>query len=802
MDVIALFDRLRDNGFSIGVDQYLSAHRLIARVAETSDGPLPRQRFKTLLAPLVCRSPGEQTHFQELFDRWESERSEPEPDDGRREDPRRVYQQLDRSQRTGGLLVAGLAVTSLVAALTVFEPRVRGHVPDTITVALEQIISRLLGKTPPPPQNSSDSSRGAQPPRQGGSTVVGGSVPRPPSPVSPPQPPPPILPPPPIPQPPSDTVPGPHSKVWWVAPFVCLLALLVWWSFFRRALGRAARPDGGPAFRLDPGRGVAELIPERSFRGVGRRLRERLLVAHDLLDPVATAEATARSFGRVTERYRGRFGQPEYLCLVDRRSEADELSDAVVIMLRRMAINAVVYTFDRDPRHCRPIRRFDVRRSLNALARAHPGHRLLLFSDATGMVDRRHGHLADWVGPAFRSWPQRILLTPLEAKEWTHREQELASLGFEIVAGTGQGLIDLRLASARRRKGSVPTKPDDEELQPLPSLLVDGDTRWRDPLPPTRAEVEQLESELERYLGPSGFLWLQGCSVFPELHLGLTLLLGIRLSEGRVPVGKLARLDRLLRLPWFRYGHMPDWLRRSLIGGMSGGRRRRVRRVVIDWLAGDAGTSAGGQDGLGFARESLRQAMVRAWARRRPEGSPMRETLFYGFLANDLGQRLAFVVPRKLRAMFEGFKAGPWRRRLFVWIVAALAATKVIKPQWWQGFALPEGTADALLVLTGFSTAASVLVALAHWWWVGLSGTVRLLERPPDPGALARSGRAVDSLLAVSSALLGMAWLLQKSPSGSSVAALYPFALVLMTARHLSLAPPPRARPAGAASPS
>jgi len=40
------------------------------------------------------------------------------------------------------------------------------------------------------------------------------------------------------------------------------------------------------------------------------------------------------------------------------------------------------------------------------------------------------------------------------------------------------------------------------------------------------------------------------------------------------------RLAKLARLPWFRYGYMPDWLREQLIKDLSLSQEDKIRTVL------------------------------------------------------------------------------------------------------------------------------------------------------------------------------------------------------------------------------
>jgi hypothetical protein len=761
MDVIGLFSGLRDRGFSIGIDQYLSAHRLIAQVSANSERPPHPTVYKTLLAPLICRSPEEQARFYTYFDSWVGALPPPARLDDDEHDQERIVREIEHAQKAGLLLRLGVTGSIVVALLSlpVVKSIVHGleaQMADSFSIVIAKLPVAPKGSPAPPTKPPPD----AQPPQVNEKATVGGSE--------------------------ATALEAYKGHRWkWFTPIVAMLVFLGWRHRFRRVLGRALTPAGASVARLDIGRGLEGLIGVRALQASGRRLRERVFIAEDILDPVATAEATARALGRVSELHRPRFGQPEYLCLIDRRSAVDQQFDAILLLLRRMAINAVIYTFDRDPRHCRSLRRYDKTRSLADLARNHGDHRLLVFSDGAGLVDRRTGRVAEWIGRAFDPWRDRTLLTPVASGEWTNREVDLRRAGFELIPGSTEGVLGLRLS--RTHAHGVGSGAD-AWLEPMPPLLAEAETRWRDAIPPPSADVEQLEAELESYLGSQGFVWLRACAVFPELHLGLILMLGARLEDavGR-PIGTIQRLDRLLRLPWFRYGRLPDWLRRSLIGGLESSRRRRVRFVVCRWLADDAATALGGKDVLAFVRRTMAEALVQAWARKQPPESQLRERLFYGFLTDDLLQRAAFVVPRQARALLDGIKT---RRPEASHLASALVLLLTVAKLRWPAIRIPIhlGTTvlNEMLLAAGALGVAAIALGIGDWLLTGLVIPVRRLSE-----RLFKAHEWVGKLLLASSTIIGVLCLLDSDGADlPRVVVLYPAALSLMLLRRVALTAP------------
>jgi hypothetical protein len=252
---------------------------------------------------------------------------------------------------------------------------------------------------------------------------------------------------------------------------------------------------------------------------------------------------------------------------VDRSSYGDQRArffDALVDRLTASNVHLVRYDFNRDPRDCYPRRGRPGPLGLSELAVRYPDHRLLVFSDAAGLIDPIGGELAPWIDD-IAHWPERALLTPEDPTRWGYREAALSRSGFVILPATEDGLAALTwgfepsLGSPALRFEPSPPYPERLRRRPL---------RWLERDEPELEEVKALLVELRRYLGNGGLLWLAACAVYPALDWHLTLFLGTNLSADGLyrqkdPPAEVALIDErrlaaLTRLPWFRHGSMPE----------------------------------------------------------------------------------------------------------------------------------------------------------------------------------------------------------------------------------------------------
>ena len=135
--------------------------------------------------------------------------------------------------------------------------------------------------------------------------------------------------------------------------------------------------------------------------------------------------------------------------------------------------------------------------------------------------------------------------------------------------------------SARPATATYQGTAADPAEPPEPALLRGGSDRWLQRTPPAPALLQQLLAQLRAYLGADGFSWLAACAVFPDLHWTITAYLGQRLRNGAgQPLVTGCPLLRLARLPWFRHGLLPDWLRLPLVLSLDPAQQSAVREAL------------------------------------------------------------------------------------------------------------------------------------------------------------------------------------------------------------------------------
>ena len=355
----------------------------------------------------------------------------------------------------------------------------------------------------------------------------------------------------------------------------------------RAALRSALTLELGGTHLYDQGRMRVALAGLGSFRRVDSAG----------VDGSASAAATLRNGGCITLVRRARRVQPDYLLLVDRKAGDDllvVLGDMLAGLLVRGNVQVDRYDFLADPRKLRRVEVAKTRRGesddsveLQTLRSTCSDHRVLILSDAMGFCDDRGENLRGWMAD-LRQWSDVSLLTPLPPAQWGPRERTLSRLGILIVQATSSGLGELAdvLRTDRRPAESAFRDPASAAVHGAGSRstafdrMFNGDPfQWLGDTPPHADQQIRLVVELRRVLGPIALLYLQALAVFPLVHPRLTLAVGGALNARGSVVLDEDTLALLCRVPWMRWGRLPDWLRVALLRELSsrGADEGRVR---------------------------------------------------------------------------------------------------------------------------------------------------------------------------------------------------------------------------------
>ncbi len=630
---------LNSYGYSIGTDQVMVVHRLLLSLAINGDFPDEPSSLGSLIGPIVCTSAIEQQDFARRFSHWFGDLNQSKTSVPAAQKELVYVDDLGRRNRWFWLAAIPLVLAALVLLTAWTRPK---------TLTTEQVAKSIPGT--PVPADGYPPLPPAEP--------VDAAVETPPRVVA---------------LPAADyrddeeltsrqvVFDGDPLELarsfgnYFLGVLVILLSAAACWLFWRMIQGNLYLQRRFSAHRptlrslVAGSRTAPAVFDEVRLSGLGKLMRQRETVGSQRLNLKETIRQTALRGGLFHRVFGNQQVVPEYLILVDRISYRDHQANLARELLNRLNELGVHFTcleFIRDPRTCYPVTTVnkDQSISLESLVSKHAGARLLLCSESACLVDVLTGEPGLW-NTLFFGWSERAILTPESMAAWGYSEWQLTQQGWVVMPFSAQGLE--RFVQHVNETDSLPTLP--HEVTPsLPDILKTDTRRWTTSRRPSNADTELLLSELKRYLTAPGYLWISACAVYPEIDWRLTLYLGNSLG-----VFSDRRLTDLARLPWFRVGRMPDWLRELLIDGLGTAERRRLRKLIDKLLIDSIKRPQAEGVELTVAFDSP-QALASA-SDSIDDGEPLAEQdyVFATFMKGFLPSKLTHRLPTQLSSLFR-----------------------------------------------------------------------------------------------------------------------------------------------------
>lgn len=652
-ELIEFIGVLRQRGYNISTEQCVSAHRLLSALAAQDEWPDPQQ-LGQLLAPLLCSTREEQDLFPRFYEQWLSAQSTFYGQEIKRKPvqtptPQHVTAPKFKDAKFwlwlnwwGWAAILGLGILITIFSILYLLP----------------IAFPSLGGSPPP-------------------ALEGNPTPSPLDWVQ------------------LAVIAVRLGLLMGVAIVVFVVLMRLFRQTFRLGLKKWRARKGQSVYHIRVRGASEQIIRTLPLRRVAQDMRRYMPLDETDIDVKKTVEETIRA-GIFTPAFTSRKAMPEYLVLIDSASFADQqaqLVDNIVTQLIRNDVPIERYFFQEDPRTCwkdSPKAQFQ---TIQELALKYPRHYLIIFTDGSGFFNPLTGRPHHWL-ESFSSWPIRLLLTS-EVQAGDYRDWVLTELGFRVLPTGRAGLaaIGESFAEGILRRGAS---------DPLPPLLREGPSQWLKTYPPQPEVIAELCRQLKAFLGKDGYYWLSACAVYPLLYLDLTFYLGERLLP---KIDLFGTYSKLVRLPWFRSGSMPDWLRGQLIFELDTASEQAIRSALEDLLIDSLNQPDGFilpvvtaperdvQDKLGFFHRGwvkLRNAM-RGLGRRQLAKDILRTQFDDGhysdyvavtFISGDKPNKLVLKLPAELYSSIYPH-AQPVIDSLFGWmllIIVFLASPILLTP--------------------------------------------------------------------------------------------------------------------------
>ena len=684
-----LLAQLRQHGFPIGVDHYLRLQELLDKVG-ASCAP---EDLKTLLCPLFATTRAQQEQFYRAFDTHfalfepasQTGARAPAPVRVRPKDVRPAGEPRGLPSAPVGFhkkwlyVVAPVLLLALIIGIVLIERRsaqpnantsqqANANAPQPETNANAGTPPIVEIPVPPPTYEQPVTTVPNLPPANyPGSVTPGQPASSPQAATAPPAP---------------NFYQRNRTLIYLTAlvvPFVIFLLYELYRHRRRRSiLARERRRRAPYSWPVRTSTPPPKLFDSEQFYIAARLLRRRQAAEFHRLDVEATVGATVASLGFPSFRYTAASKPPEYLALIERASFRDhqaELFNELTKALETEGVFIARYFYDEDPRVCRD-ESGEQSLHLNELQNKYGNHRLLIFGDGAKLIDPLTGKLEMWTA-LLLNWPERAVLTPEPPARWNLRERALARQ-FVLLPATLDGIQSL---------------VDYFEAAVTPDMRVWTRTNGKGSAAAASIDFDRpiTVKMLREYLGKDVFEWLCACAIYPELHWDLTLYLGSLPSTGNNLVRE-RNLLRLVGLPWFRTGTMPDNLRWLLIKELPPEKARATRTSLIQLLEKNPPPRAsiaeesyrlnlGAQRWLhSRSRQRLRELLD--LMRRLPRSVALRDKTLLRFLESAPTPPLNVTWPTRLRTLVfqNGLPAFGLKTsaRLFVTLFAVAFAWTII----------------------------------------------------------------------------------------------------------------------------
>ncbi len=426
-----------------------------------------------------------------------------------------------------------------------------------------------------------------------------------------------------------------NSAPWyaWATLGIAVIVLIPWQRLVRyfakkHYLTRHAATTEPTKIRTLTVTGVEKNLFQQ-IKQTAQQLRKHIDISSHRLNLKATVRQTIQAAGWFTPVSKTLKQLPEYLMLIDRASFKDHQARRIEVLFTKLLTEGVFverYYFNVDPRRCYALHQSTPLR-LNDLAVRHPDHHLMIFSDGKGLMNPNTEQVVDWI-QEFVDWEQRSLFTLEEPSQWDYREQALAKSDFLIMPATETGLMALVEQLHADRDAPFFRSPQSDVF---PAMLGEQPRRWLEPRTPNPETITALLQQLSDFLGQTGYAWFSACAVYPEIRWQLTLGLGDKLN-----CFSEERLTKLARLPWFRYGYMPNWLREAVLAQLAPSQRQGIY-AALEALFQTAKDKIATDEQLSIALDGPLLPV-------REQDKPINEYVFLTFMADNL----AFDVSEKL----------------------------------------------------------------------------------------------------------------------------------------------------------
>jgi hypothetical protein len=416
-------DRIRRAEFKIGPDEIAGAQKVLLLAHAEADDGLAVRRLKTMLAPIVVKTPAQQQDFYRRFDAMIAEIA-PAPADG---------QHVQASRTMGEPAVVSAAASTGNRS----RRAVIAAAAATLLLAIAGEIWVFWPLPPPPP---------VPPSNKPSPTIADITAPIKPAAFV------------------TTTLDRRAGyEVALVGVIVLpMLAFAGWmlWRWRRRVLWlerHSGVRDADPAVVRLPEK-HQPLFPATDLTAIALDLRRHLRVQSRDLDVERTIPETLKAGGSFTPVWQTVPRSPSYLFLIEKESAHDHVAgilDRAVDRLVKESVAVERYHFRGDPRWLIGADKSRGIQPIADVAARYGDHRLVVFAGGDGFFEPLSNQLEPGVEQALTRWTPRAVLSTKPMQSWSWRELALRDRGgFDVATASHSGLRALA-----ERAAAEPERP-------------------------------------------------------------------------------------------------------------------------------------------------------------------------------------------------------------------------------------------------------------------------------------------------------------------------------------------------------
>jgi len=310
------------------------------------------------------------------------------------------------------------------------------------------------------------------------------------------------------------------------------------------------------SYALDRFVASTPILCDHTLIKVVRQLRYTAHSGRYSFDIDKTIQKTIHSGGMARPVYTPLHRHVEYLMLIDRynlRDHQAQLHNNLYETLKENNIFVERFFFDNSPLVCRNYYH-PGGIALTEILSLYEHAGLMIFTNGLQFIDTYYLKTYSWAD-IFKHWQYRYFFSSVSPALWGERERLLQGLfpfvlplsveGMQVVAG---------------------------DLSQTAHADFDWLHYWRDSADYSLVPIETEEKKLEYiglFFGEPVKRWIAACAVYPELNWNLTIALGKELGEWypgeQSQLHSYRHISQLLRLDWFKKGHIPDAFRVALM---------------------------------------------------------------------------------------------------------------------------------------------------------------------------------------------------------------------------------------------